>query len=441
MFTELLIVVVLIFVNGFFAMAEIAIVSARRARLKPLAESGHKGAQVALRLAENPSAFLSTVQTGITVVGVLASVFSGATIALRLGVALNSAFPGLAPHGETVALVIVVALVAYLTLFIGELVPKRIAMARAEPIALAVAGWLALMGRCLHPLVWFLHTTTDMTLRLLGIRDLGNSGVTEDEVKTMIAEGTQEGVFEAEEKKMLEGVMRLTDRTVRSIMTPRLDMVWIGSEDRQDEIYATIRSSGYSRLPVARGDLEEVKGVLHAKDMLNAALTGQPLQIDKLQRPLLSVPDTTPVLKLLEQFKSSGQHMAVVIDEYGTVEGLVTIADILMAIAGAMPEEGHDDVDKPVRRADGSWLLGGMTPINEVEEILGLRQMQGDGDFHTLAGFMLAQMGHIPATGDRFGWQGLIFEVVDMDGRRIDKVLVLPPPPATAAPPGGPALG
>ncbi|MBP7253898.1 MAG: HlyC/CorC family transporter [Alphaproteobacteria bacterium] len=435
MFTELLIVVVLIFINGFFAMAEIAIVSARRARLKPLAEAGHKGAQAALRLAENPSAFLSTVQTGITLVGVLASVFSGATIALRLGDTLNRAFPLLAPHGETVALVIVVALVAYLTLFVGELVPKRIAMARAEPIALAVAEWLTLIGRCLHPLVWFLHTTTDMTLRLLGIRDTGASGVTEEEVKSMIAEGTQEGVFEAEEKKMLEGVMRLTDRTVRSIMTPRLDMVWVGSEDPDTEIRNTIRSSGYSRLPVARGDLEEVRGVLHAKDMLNAALNGQQLQIDKLQRPLLSVPETTPVLKLLEQFKSSGQHMAVVIDEYGTVEGLVTIADILMAIAGALPEEGHDNADKPVRRADGSWLLGGMTPINEVEELLGLKKMHEDGDFHTLAGFMLAEMGHIPETGDKFSWQSLVFEVLDMDGRRIDKVLITPPS-ATVAPQG-----
>lgn len=416
-------------------MAEIAIVSARRARLKPLAEAGHKGAQAALRLAENPSAFLSTVQTGITLVGVLASVFSGATIALRLGDTLNRAFPLLAPHGETVALVIVVALVAYLTLFVGELVPKRIAMARAEPIALAVAEWLTLIGRCLHPLVWFLHTTTDMTLRLLGIRDTGASGVTEEEVKSMIAEGTQEGVFEAEEKKMLEGVMRLTDRTVRSIMTPRLDMVWVGSEDPDTEIRNTIRSSGYSRLPVARGDLEEVRGVLHAKDMLNAALNGQQLQIDKLQRPLLSVPETTPVLKLLEQFKSSGQHMAVVIDEYGTVEGLVTIADILMAIAGALPEEGHDNADKPVRRADGSWLLGGMTPINEVEELLGLKKMHEDGDFHTLAGFMLAEMGHIPETGDKFSWQSLVFEVLDMDGRRIDKVLITPPS-ATVAPQG-----
>lgn len=429
MFGELLIVIVLIFINGFFAMAEIAIVSARRARLKTLAEAGHKSAAAALRLAEDPSRFLSTVQTGITLVGVLASVFSGATIAQKLGEGLND-ISWIAPHGETVALVLVVALVAYLTLFIGELVPKRVAMARAEPIALAVAVWLERLGRVMRPLVWFLHTTTDLALNLLRIKDSGGSGVTEEEVKTMIAEGTQEGVFEAEEKKMLESVMRLTDRSVRSIMTPRLDMVWVGADDGDAAMRETIRTSGYSRIPVARSDLKEVVGVLYAKDMLNAALTGAPLALDKLKRPLLSVPDTTPVLRLLEQFKSSGQHMAIVIDEYGTVEGLVTVADILMAIAGALPEEG-DDGDKPVKRNDGSWLVDGMSPINEIEELLGLKNMQGDGDFHTLAGFMLAQMGHIPKTGDRFSWQNVGFEVVDMDGRRIDKVLIVPPAPDT----------
>jgi putative hemolysin len=407
-------------------MAELAVVSARRTRLKALADDGHKGARIALALAEDPSRFLSTVQTGITVVGVLASVFSGATIAHSLGEWLDASFPWMVPHGEFTALIIVVAVVAYLTLFIGELVPKRIAIARAEPIALVVAAPLQLMGRCMRPLVWFLHTTTELCLRLLKIDEQVGSGVTEEEVKTMIATGTQEGVFEAEEKKMLESVMRLTDRTVRSIMTPRLDMVWIGVEDTEEEMRQTIRSSGYSRIPVARGDLDEVFGVLHAKDMLNAALTGAVMDVKALQRPVISMPDTTPVLRLLEQFKSSGQHMAIVIDEYGTVEGLVTVADILMAIAGALPEEGQDSEDKPVRRADGSWLIDGMTPIGEVEALLSLKKMQDDSDFHTLAGFMLAQMGRIPATGDKFSWQNTVFEVVDMDGRRIDKVLIVP---------------
>jgi putative hemolysin len=426
LFGEILIVGVLILLNSFFAMAEIAIVSARRARLKQQADAGHKGAIAALQLAADPSRFLSTVQTGITVVGVLASVFSGATLARSFGVWLNDNVSWIAPNGEPTALAIVVAIVAYLTLFIGELVPKRVAIARAESIAVCVARPLQGLGWALRPLVWFLHTTTEHCLRALGVAHGNGASVTEEEVKTMIAEGTAEGVFEAAEKHMLESVMRLTDRTVRSIMTPRLDMVWIGVDDTPEEIKDTICTSGYSRIPLARGDLAEVVGVLHAKDVLNAQLRGQALDVLALQRPALAVPDTTPVLKVLEQFKTSGQHVAIVIDEYGTVEGLVTVADILTAIAGAVPEDGQDAGDKPVRRADGSWLIDGMTPIDDVEALLGLRT-DDDGDYHTLAGFMLAQFGRIPATGDQFSWQGSMFEVVDMDGRRIDKVLIVPP--------------
>lgn len=426
MFGEILIVLLLIVLNGFFSMAEIAIISARRQRLRQLAEDGSRGAARALRLAEDPSNFLSTAQTGITVVAVLASVFSGATIAQGLGLWLNETYPALVPNGEAYALALVVAVVASLTLVVGELVPKRVAMARAEQIAVVVAWPLDMTGRCLRPLVWLLGAISEFCLRLLGIAHPSGPAVTEEEVKTMIAEGTEGGVFEAEEKKMLEGVMRLTDQTVRGIMTPRLDMAWIGIEDSEADIRGTIRTSGYSRLPVARGDLEEVRGVLYAKDMLNAALDGQPLSVSKLMRPALAVPDTTTVLRLLEQFKASGQHMALVIDEYGTVEGLVTVADILMAIAGGFPGSEGGDPDKPVRRADGSWLIGGLTPVGEVEAVLNLKKMQEDGDYHTLAGFLLHQLGHIPATGERCSWQNVMFEVMDMDGRRIDKVLVTP---------------
>ncbi len=426
MFGEILIVLLLILLNSFFAMAEIAIVSARRSWLKQKADEGHHGARRALKLAEDPSSFLSTVQTGITLVGVLASVFSGATIAQKLGIWFDAQFPELAPNGEAYALALVVAVVAGLTLVVGELVPKRVAMARAEQIAVVVAWPLDMTRRCLRPLVWLLGAVSELCLRVLGIAHAAGPGVTEEEVKTMIAEGTEGGVFEAEEKKMLEGVMRLTDQTVRGIMTPRLDMAWIGIEDSEADIRSTIRTSGYSRLPVAHGDLEEVRGVLYAKDMLNAALDGQHLSVSKLMRPALAVPDTTTVLRLLEQFKASGQHMALVIDEYGTVEGLVTVADILMAIAGGFPGSEGGDPDKPVRRADGSWLIGGLTPVGEVEAVLNLKKMQEDGDYHTLAGFLLHQLGHIPATGERCSWQNVMFEVIDMDGRRIDKVLVTP---------------
>jgi putative hemolysin len=425
LFSEFFIVGLLIVLNSFFAMAEIAIVSARRPYLKQKAESGHAGAKAALRLVEDPGRFLSTVQTGITLLSVLASVFSGATIARSLGLWLNENVPSVAPNGEAWALAIVVAVVSYLTLFIGELVPKRIAITLAEPIAVRVAIPLEWLGVMLRPLVWLLQHMTEAALKLMRIAPKNSISVTEEEIKTMIAEGAQEGVFAAAEKKMLDSVMRLADRTVRGIMTPRMDMVWIGSEDSVDEIREIIRGGGYSRMPIARGDLDEVTGILHAKDMLNAQLKGEAINLVALQRPVLSVPDTTPVLKLLEQFKASGQHVAIVIDEYGTVEGLVTVGDILTAIAGALPEAG-DDQEKPVRRADGSWLISGMTPIDEIETLTGIRPKAEGGDYHTLAGFMLAQFGHIPKTSDSFVWNNANFEVVDMDSRRIDKVLITP---------------
>ncbi|MEJ0061965.1 MAG: hemolysin family protein [Alphaproteobacteria bacterium] len=430
MFTELIIVLCLILLNGYFAMAEIAVVSARRSRLKQLAEEGSPGARRALKLAEDPSRFLSTVQTGMTLVSVLASAFSGATIAGSLGAWLNENISWIAPNGEAYAFVAVVAILSYLTLFIGELIPKRVAIARAEDIAVAVSGTLMIMERMIRPLAWFLHASTDFTLRLLGVSEGKGHAVTQEEVKTMIAEGTREGAFEAAEKKMLEGVMRLTDRTARSLMTPRIDMVWIGADDPVEEVREIIRTSGYSRFPLARGDLEEVLGVVQAKDLLNAALAGKPLEVHALKRPILSVPETMPVLKLLEQFKDLGQHQAIVIDEYGTVEGLVTVTDILIAIAGELPEDGQEATDRPVRRADGSWLVDGMTPIDEIESLTGLKRIGDEGDYHTLAGFVLERMGRIPAPGDTVSWNGAAFEVVDMDGRRIDKVLIVPPPSA-----------
>lgn len=426
MLIEILIVLLLTALHAYFAMAEFAVLSARRSRLKQMADDGHRGARKALALAEDPSRFLSTVQTGITLVAVLAGVFSGATIAQHLGASLNANIGWIDPHGHAVAVTLLVIVVGWLTLFIGELLPKRIAIARAEAIAVRVSGSVQLLEWIVYPFVRFLHISTDWSLRLMGIEETKGAAVTEEEVKTMIAEGTQEGVFEAAEKKMLEGVMRLTDRTVRSIMTPRIDMVWIGCDDPPEDIRETIRTSGYSRFPVARGDLEEVVGVIHAKDLLNAMLAGRPLDVQALKRPILSMPETTTVLNLLEQFKATGQHQSIVIDEYGTVEGLVTVADILIAIAGELPEHGQEALDKPVRRADGSWLIDAMTPIDEIASLTGIRRIGAEGDYHTLAGFVLAQLGRIPTTGDTLTWQGIGFEVIDMDGRRIDKIMIVP---------------
>ena len=407
-------------------MSELAIVSARRTRLRQMAEDDNKGAQLVLTMGENPSSFLSIVQVGMTLNSVLAGAFSGATLANEFAVYLNT-LPWIAPHGEIVGLVLTVAGVSYLNLVVGELVPKRIGLAYAEPIAVRVAHVMGFFAMVAAPMVWVLSRSTDIVLRLLHLHNPPEHGVTEEEIKDLIAEGTESGALKPAEKDMLEGVMRLADRTVRSIMTPRMDMVWLNIDDPPREHKNIIRSSGYSRFPVARGDMEEILGIVHAKDLLNASFDGHSLSLKPVMRPPLIVPDTTPVLRLLDQFKSVGRHIALVVDEYGSVEGLVTITDIIESITGGLPGRGQDCTDKPVRREDGSWLIDGMMPVDEVEALIGLKDMRGEGDFQPIAGFMLDHLRRIPVAGDHFHWEGARFEVIDMDGRRIDKILLTPP--------------
>lgn len=426
MLTDIGVVFLLLLLNGFFAMAELAIVSARRARLRQLADEQSVGARLALRLAEDPASFLSIVQTGITLNSVFAGAFSGATLAGPFGEYLNK-FDWIDHHGEPVALALTVAGVTYLNLVIGELLPKRIGLAYAEIIAVRVSRVMFAFQFIAAPVVWTLRGSTDVLLKILTLDSKKNTAVTEDEVKHLIAEGAETGVFKPAEKDMLEGVMRLDDRTVRAIMTPRVDMVWLATDETPEEHACTIRASGYSRFPVARGDLEEVKGIIHAKDLLNAVFEGQPFDVKLAMRPPLIVPDTTPVLRLLDQFKQSRQHLAIVIDEYGSVEGLVSVTDILESITGDLPENGQDSSEQPVRREDGSWLIDGMTPIDEVENLLNMKNMRDGGEFHTIAGFVIDKLGRIPAAGDNFDWNSLRFEVVDMDARRVDKVLIHPP--------------
>jgi len=277
------------------------------------------------------------------------------------------------------------------------------------------------------PVVWLLRQSTEIILRLMRLHNPPEQTVTEEEIKDMIAEGTESGALNAAEKNMLDGVMRLADRSVRTIMTPRMDVVWLNIDDTPAEHKHIIRSSGYSRFPVARGDMEEILGVVHAKDLLNASFDGLNLSIRPVMRPPLIVPDTTPVMRLLDQFKQAGQHIAIVVDEYGSVEGLVSITDIFECVTGGLPERGREGATHPVRREDGSWLIDGMTPIDEVEALTGIKEMRGGGDFQTLAGFMIDRLGRIPTAGDHFHWQGAHFEIVDMDSRRVGRVIVTPP--------------
>lgn len=422
---EISIVVLLILLNGFFAMSELAVVSARRGRLQQMAEDGSHAARTALALQEDPSRFLSAVQIGITLIGILNGAVGSATLGDRLGRALETV-PAVAGYGALLGTAIVVVLITYLSLIAGELVPKRIALNNAERIAAFAAPVMSGLSRATAPFVWLLGASTEAMLKLLRIPDRPDSTVTEEEVKSLIAEGTASGVFEPEEKRMIEGVLRLSDRTVRSIMTPRLDVDWLDVDADPDSLRRDIQEAGHSRYVVCRGDLDDVVGVVHIRDLLEAQFAGRPLDLRAATRDALVVHDGTEVMRLLELFKKTGQQIAVAVDEYGSVEGVATLTDVMEAIAGDLPEAGEEgDEADVVRRADGSYLIDGMLAVEEVESLLSLRSLRDeDGEYHTIAGFVLFKLGHIPKAGEGFSHDGWRFEVVDMDARRIDKVMV-----------------
>ncbi|AUN29151.1 hemolysin family protein [Niveispirillum cyanobacteriorum] len=426
---ELAAVLFLILLNGFFAMSELAVVSARKIRLQQMAEEGRRGAAAALLLQEDPSRFLSTVQIGITLIGVINGAVGGATLAERLSPVLE-AIPAFAGYGETLAIAIVVMVITYLSLIAGELVPKRIALNKAEAIACFAAPIMRSLSRATAPFVWLLGASTEAMLKLLRVPEKAEQTVTEEEVKSLIAEGTASGVFDPGEKRMIEGVMRLADRTVRSLMTPRPEVMWLDIDDEPENIKREIREAGHSRFPVCRGDLDDVMGVVHTKDLLHSLLQGGKFDLRAVVRDALIVHDGTEVMRLLDLFKQSGEHMAIVVDEYGTVEGIATLTDVLEGIAGELPDDGGEDSDI-VRREDGSLLIDGMMAVEEVEAHLGLKSLRDeDSGYHTLAGFLLFKLGRIPTAGEYADHDGYRFEVVDMDGRRIDKVLVTPTPDA-----------
>lgn len=422
---EIAVIGLLILLNGFFAMSELAIVSSRRARLQYLVQAGRPGAASALRLAEDPTGFLSTVQIGITLVGIFAGAYSGATLATPLAEYLRT-LPALAPRADAVAFGIVVVGITYFSLIVGELVPKRIALNNAEGIAVIAAPPMRLLAVLGAPVVWFLRLSTNALLAVLRVKPSTEPTVTEEEVKTMIAEGTDAGVFLPAERSMIEGVLRLDDRSVRSVMVPRPDVVWLNAGDPADAILDRITGSGHSCFPVAQDTVDEVFGIVEAKHILKALHVDGGFDLQALATEPLFVNELMPVLTLLDRFKTSTVHMAVVLDEHGGFQGIVTPADILIAIAGDLPE-GAQDEDDAVRREDGSWLLDGGMVMDDVERVLGIGGMVDEHHYTTLAGFVLHQLEHIPEVGERFDWKGWRFEVVDLDGRRIDKVLVIPP--------------
>ncbi|MHB0877219.1 MAG: hemolysin family protein [Anaerolineae bacterium] len=423
-------ILILIVINGVFAMAEIAVVSARRGRLQQLADHGNHGARTALELANDPNQFLSTIQIGITLIGVLTGALSGATIADDVG-SLVALIGPLAPYSQVIGLVLTVLVTTYLSLVIGELVPKRLALDRADRLAVSVAPSMRSLARLAAPAVWLLSASTDVVMHALGIRDYAQPPVTEEEIQVLVDQGTVAGVFEEAERDMVERVFRLGDRSVGSLMRPRTELEWIDIETSPEHILGILRESNYSRFPVGRGSIDEIIGIVQVKDLLGQCVAGEPLDIQgNLIEPLF-VPESMRVLQVLEQFRQVGQQLALVVDEYGLIEGLVTLNDVLEAIVGEIPQ--HDEEEEPLatQRDDGSWLMDGLLPVVELKDLLDVEEeLPGEGEFQTLGGFVTSWLGRIPSVADHFEWGGLRFEIVDMDGHRVDKVLVsMSPPP------------
>ena len=418
---ELLVLFVLILLNGLLALSELAVVSSRRSRLKTLVEQGKNGARRALVLASDPGRFLSSVQIGITLVGVLAGAFSGATLGLRLA-DLLAAVGVPSGRAEPIGVGIVVVLVTYFSIIVGELVPKQLALRDPERFACLVAPAMTVVARIAAPAVTLLDASGRLVLWLLRVPARPTSAITDEEIHALIAEAERTGVIEPVEHSMITGVMRLGDRSVRAVMTPRREVYMIDLDADPEEIRRRLRHAVHSRVPVYRGDSEKVIGIIQAKDLLDAYLSHETVDPRDFVRPVPIVPDTIDALDAIEVLRNSDVHLALVHDEYGEFQGIVTSADILEAIAGAFRTAAELPPAKAMRRADGGWLLDGDFAADEMADLLGL-DLPEDAEYHTVAGFILDELGRLPAVGEDVVVQGWRFEVVDLDGRRIDKVL------------------
>jgi putative hemolysin len=406
-------------------MSEIAVVAARKVRLQQRAEDGDERARTALALAHDPNKFLSTVQFGITMVGVLAGAYGGATIAEKL-VPSISQVPQLAPYAAGIALGVVVAVITVLSLILGELVPKRIGLNNPEAIASWVARPMILLSKVGGPAVGVLTSVTNLVLRLFGIKGQAEPNLTEDEIKALISQGAETGAVGATEENIVQRVFQLGDQRVAAIMTPRPDIEWIDVDASEEELREFLASHAHTQFVVCHGGLDDVLGIVRSADLLPNAFKGSPIDLRRLTREALFVPDSMPAVQLLESFRSSHKHVALVMDEYGAVEGLVTVTDLLTAIVGELPVDASEAQGAFVSRADGSWLVDGSAAMDAVQAHFGMDALPEDeaGAYHTIGGFVMARLGRVPRAADNFEWGGLTFEVIDMDGRRIDIVLV-----------------
>jgi putative hemolysin len=431
---ELLILFGLILMNGLFAMSEMAVVSSRKARLQHLADDGHRGAKVALRLAQEPSSFLATIQVGITLIGITSGAFGEATLVKDLSEWLSQ-WPRLDRYSQAIAVAIVISGITLASLIFGELVPKRLALLNAEWVASLVAQPMRALSRIAYPLVRALSAMTDGVLRVLGLHTRTEPPVTEEEIKVLMEQGAEAGVFEAHEQQLVNRVFRLDELRVTGVMTPRGEIVYLDVEEPLEENVRRIVEGQHSRFPVVRGGLKDVQGIVLAKTLLEDALAGRPVELANLAKPLF-VPETLTVMDLVSQFKQHRQTMALVVNEFGDVVGLVTLNDVMEALVGDIAT-AEDERDRDiVPRDERSWLVDGSATVERFRDVLGIEQPLPEeelGTYHTVAGFALLELDRVPRVADRFEWDGWTFEVVDMDGNRIDKLLVTRPP-ASAEP-------
>jgi len=422
---EIILIFILVLVNAFLAMSEAALVASRKARLQQQASEGNKSSALALKLIEDPNIFLSTIQIGITLIGVLAGAVGGATISEALAVTLQNV-PYIGEYSVSISLGIVVVVITILTIWLGELVPKRLGLNNPEKIAQLVAGPMLFISKVFAPLIKLLSGATNFVLRLIGVDPSAEPPVTEEEIHLLIDQGTQAGVFQEAEQDMVEGIFSLGDSRVYSLMTPRTELVWLDVTDSIEEIRQKIAECSFSRFPVRQDSLETIVGIVKSRDLLVESLSGKEIDLKALLKPAFFIPETMFASRALELFKEKNTELLLVVDEFGGLQGLLTINDILEEIVGAMEFEEP----QATQRQDGSWLLDGMLEVDEFKELFDFKALPHEDEYETLSGFMMTSLGRVPQAADNFDWNGFRFEVMDMDGRRVDKVLVTKLPKA-----------
>ncbi len=428
--TEIVIILLLLLLNGLFVMSEMAVVSSRKARLQQLANEGSRRAARALKLAQDPTKFLSTVQIGITLIGILLGAVGGSALAAPLADVFQT-IPLTETSAHAVAFGLIVVVITTLTLLVGELVPKRIALHNPERLAGAISGPMSALATLFTPLVWLFSRGTELMLKLIGIRPNLEPPVTQEEIQLLIDQGTEAGVIDETEQDMVEGVFSLNDSRVYSLMTPRTEIVWLDIKDTADEIRRKIFESPYSRFPVCRDSLDTVLGIVKARDLLAPpGLSSQEFRLKDKLRPAFYVPETMLASRALEVFKEKHAELMLVIDEFGSLQGLLTLNDIIEEIVGDIEAEAQ-----ATQRQDGSWLLDGLLPIDDFKEIFKVDKLPHESEYESLSGFVMMSLGRVPQAADHFEWNGLRFEVMDMDGRRVDKVLVTTLPPRSQTQP------